>query len=114
MITKIKFQTKDHKSKEICFYVIKIIKTSTFSDRYDSRRTQEEVTHSVFIGETSSSKEELIKLVEERQIEITDTSCRTHKGTFIYFKPVRNNEYEICFEISREVDNQFKAHGKDI
>jgi len=114
MLTKIKFKSKDHTLKDIRFNVIKIVKTETLIDANCASRRQVETTHSIFIGETESTKEELIKFVENRTIEITDSSCRVHKGNFVYFKPVKNNEYEISFCITRDVDNPFKASIKDI
>lgn len=114
MLTKIKFKSKDHALKDVRFNVVKIVKTETLMDRHCALRRQLETTYSIFVGETDSTKEELTKFIENRAIEITDSSCRVHQGTFVYFKLIRNNEYEVSFCISRDVDNPFKASIKEI
>ena len=112
-LTKIKFTSKDCTLKDIKFNVIKTIKTETLMESQSCRRVIQETTHSVFIGETESTKGELVKFIENRNIEITDSSCRTHEGVFDYFKPVINNVHEISFCITRDINNQFRESIKE-
>ena len=101
-LTKVEFKSKDITMNRVVFNVIKIFETKTYLDR-TIRRVDMESTVSTFTGETNSNKDDLIKLIEQRNIKIIDSSCRQHDGIFIYFKPIRNNEYKISFEIKREV-----------
>ena len=99
-LTKIKFISKKYDKKEVKFNVIKILETETFLQK-EVIRKDSEITYSKFIGEASQDKEFLLRLISERNVEIVDSSYKRHEGIFTYFKPIRNNEYEICFEIKR-------------